>query len=339
MTTTTTIPLSSQFVRLPSETANQTTESKPVAEFSVSQLRSASADKQPLQTAQDKITLILATQGEIKQRESSLAKNISTGNLVDIKADTALQDLRNDRKINVNSLSRELWGLSATTQPLAETSRLALQQELQALPQTHISADEGKKGGEMIPDNELWGLIAKTIGDINDNYLGVYEGVVALYTEFYQAFSKILSQMGGWITAGSDSNTVNFNSAALKAALQQLVADFEGRPLFSGTPQEALAWATELGLPESCVQGGNVMIDMTPILNMINNLPPSGKINNAAFQAWQSGFKAQEENLKNTLQTLTQKYSNANSLFDNLVKVLSSTISSCTETCKSFLQG
>ncbi|MGL4930513.1 MAG: IpaD/SipD/SspD family type III secretion system needle tip protein, partial [Plesiomonas sp.] len=37
--------------------------------------------------------------------------------------------------------------------------------------------------------------------------------------------------------------------------------------------------------------------------------------------------------------TLTQKYSNANSLFDNLVKVLSSTISSCTETCKSFLQG
>ncbi|RBH47137.1 type III secretion system needle tip protein SipD, partial [Pseudomonas sp. MWU13-2860] len=37
--------------------------------------------------------------------------------------------------------------------------------------------------------------------------------------------------------------------------------------------------------------------------------------------------------------TLKQKYSNANSLFDNLVKVRSSTISSCTETAKSFLQG
>ncbi|EPB7318004.1 IpaD/SipD/SspD family type III secretion system needle tip protein, partial [Salmonella enterica subsp. enterica] len=33
------------------------------------------------------------------------------------------------------------------------------------------------------------------------------------------------------------------------------------------------------------------------------------------------------------------KYSNANSLYDNLVKVLSSTISSSLETAKSFLQG
>ncbi len=63
------------------------------------------------------------------------------------------------------------------------------------------------------------------------------------------------------------------------------------------------------------------------------------EMDNAKYQAWQSGFKAQEENLKTTLQTLTQKYSNANSLYDNLVKVLSSTISSSLETAKSFLQG
>ena len=62
------------------------------------------------------------------------------------------------------------------------------------------------------------------------------------------------------------------------------------------------------------------------------------EMDNAKYQAWQSGFKAQEENMKTTLQTLTQKYSNANSLYDNLVKVLSSTISSCMEAAKSFLQ-
>lgn len=37
------------------------------------------------------------------------------------------------------------------------------------------------------------------------------------------------------------------------------------------------------------------------------------EMDNAKYQAWQSGFKAQEENMKTTLQTLTQKYSNANS--------------------------
>ncbi|VEA75394.1 cell invasion protein SipD [Salmonella enterica subsp. arizonae] len=63
------------------------------------------------------------------------------------------------------------------------------------------------------------------------------------------------------------------------------------------------------------------------------------EMDNAKYQAWQAGFKAQEENLKTTLQTLTQKYSNSNSLYDNLVKVLSSTISSSLETAKSFLQG
>ncbi len=31
------------------------------------------------------------------------------------------------------------------------------------------------------------------------------------------------------------------------------------------------------------------------------------EMDNAKYQAWQSGFKAQEENLKATLQTLTQK--------------------------------
>ncbi|MGL4929050.1 MAG: type III secretion system needle tip protein SctA, partial [Plesiomonas sp.] len=319
-------------------------------DFSASPLHSVFIDEQRLVVDQDnikrlvvaqgKIELIQVAQGEIKQQESRLAKMIATGNSIFPKLDTFLQDLRDDRKLNVNYLSHELKGFSAIELPLAETSRLALQQ---ALPQTRISSNEGLDGSRMISDSELWGQIAEDIGNINDNYLGVYEDVVALYTEFYQAFSEILSQMGGWITAGSDGNSVNFDSAALKEALEKLKADFEDKPLFSGTPEEALEWAEELGLPEGCVKvidgKGYVFIDMTPIDNMIKNLPPPGKIDNAAFQAWQSGFKAQEENLKNTLQTLTQKYSNANSLFDNLVKVLSSTISSCTETCKSFLQG
>ena len=110
-------------------------------------------------------------------------------------------------------------------------------------------------------------------------------------------------------------------------------------------------WATELGLPSSCVKqknGGYIVLpDLTPLRTMIQELEGMGgysgngilELDNAKYQAWQAGFKSQEENLKTTLQTLTQKYSNANSLYDNLVKVLSSTISSCLETAKSFLQG
>ncbi|EBS4098559.1 type III secretion system needle tip protein SipD, partial [Salmonella enterica subsp. enterica serovar Bareilly] len=106
----------------------------------------------------------------------------------------------------------------------------------------------------------------------------------------------------------------------------------------------------ELNLPEACLKpagaGYVVLVDLAPVQKMVDDLNGLGtpgsdsklEMDNAKYQAWQSGFKAQEENMKTTLQTLTQKYSNANSLYDNLVKVLSSTISSCMEAAKSFLQ-
>lgn len=63
------------------------------------------------------------------------------------------------------------------------------------------------------------------------------------------------------------------------------------------------------------------------------------EMDNAKYQAWQSGFKAQEENMKTTLQTLTQNIAMPIHCTTTLVKVLSSTISSSPETAKSFLQG
>lgn len=220
----------------------------------------------------------------------------------------------------------------------------------------------GATGG-VISDRELWELIGDSIGNIKDGYLGVYENVVGKYIEFYQEFSDILSKMADWISSNDKGDKVTLNVGDLYDALKQLKAKYENTELFASTAdtpekakEEAEKWAAELGLPKECVKeqpkdSGRyvVVIDTGPVQEMMTALeklaggvPEKGKkveMDNAKFQAWQSGFKAQEENLKNTLQTLTQKYSNANSLYDNLVKVLSSTISSCTETAKSFLQG
>ncbi|WP_052370804.1 type III secretion system needle tip protein SctA [Chromobacterium haemolyticum] len=217
--------------------------------------------------------------------------------------------------------------------------------------------------GDVISDRELWEMIGDSIGNIKDGYLGVYENVVGKYIEFYQEFSDILSQMAGWISSNDKGDKVTLSVGELYDALKQLKAKYENTELFASTAdtpekakEEAEKWAAELGLPKECVKeqpkgSGRyvVVIDTGPVQKMMTALeglaggvPAKDKkveMDNAKFQSWQSGFKAQEENLKNTLQTLTQKYSNANSLFDNLVKVLSSTISSCTETAKSFLQG
>ncbi|EJJ4224319.1 SPI-1 type III secretion system needle tip complex protein SipD [Salmonella enterica] len=215
-----------------------------------------------------------------------------------------------------------------------------------------------------ISDAEIWDMVSQNISAIGDNYLGVYENVVAVYTDFYQAFSDILSKMGQWLLPGKDGNTVKLDVTSLKNDLNNLINKYNQTnkntilfPAQSGsgvkgtTEAEARQWLSELNLPDSCLKstgsGYVVTVDLAPLRKMVQDIGGLGKpgsdskleMDNAKYQAWQSGFNAQEENLKTTLQTLTQKYSNANSLYDNLVKVLSSTISSSLETAKSFLQG
>ncbi|EKL3025453.1 SPI-1 type III secretion system needle tip complex protein SipD, partial [Salmonella enterica] len=178
---------------------------------------------------------------------------------------------------------------------------------------------------------------------------------------FYQAFSDILSKMGGWLSPGKDGNTIKLNVDSLKSEISSLINKYTqinkntilfpsqtGSGVTTATKAEAEQWIKELNLPDSCLKASGsgyvVLVDTGPLSKMVSDLNGIGsgsalELDNAKYQAWQSGFKAQEENLKTTLQTLTQKYSNANSLYDNLVKVLSSTISSSLETAKSFLQG
>ncbi len=52
-------------------------------------------------------------------------------------------------------------------------------------------------------------------------HLGVYENVVAVYTDFYQAFSDILPKMGGWLLPCKDGNTVKLDVTSLKNDLKQ----------------------------------------------------------------------------------------------------------------------
>ncbi|NYO31225.1 SPI-1 type III secretion system needle tip complex protein SipD, partial [Salmonella enterica subsp. enterica serovar Typhimurium] len=67
-----------------------------------------------------------------------------------------------------------------------------------------------------ISDAEIWDMVSQNISAIGDSYLGVYENVVAVYTDFYQAFSDILSKMGGWLLPGKDGNTVKLDVTSLK---------------------------------------------------------------------------------------------------------------------------
>lgn len=299
------------------------------------------------------------------QYADSKAKQLSSLNGERITPESVSEQI-NERVLTRQQFDAALKSLGNSGVELTEEQKKQLQQgvdeTLSKLP-VLSSGSEITSTRKMMSDAELWTKISENIGSINDSYLKMYESVVAGYTSFYQALSeKVLAKMGGWVKPGSDGNSVTLvigsiapALAGIKNACENLTdPSFILLPPQDGqkktlTEAEAKMWVSELGLPESCIKnkdGGFVVIpDVTPLKVMEQEIYDSFgyqtevKVDNAKYQAWQAGFKSQEENLKTTLQTLTQKYSNANSIYDNLVKVLSSTISSCLETAKSFLQG
>ncbi|AXC82127.1 type III secretion system needle tip protein SipD [Salmonella enterica subsp. salamae] len=290
------------------------------------------------------------------------------------KAQQAQQTLRStlpvseenndERTLARQQLTSSLNALAKSGVSLSAEQNESLRSAFSAPALALFSASSMAQPKATISDVKIWEMISDSISAIGDNYLGVYENVVAVYTDFYQAFSDILSKMGGWLLPGKDGNTVKLDVTSLKNDLNSLISKYDqtnkntilfptqtGSSVKGATEAEARQWLSDLNLPDSCLKstssGYVVIVDLAPLRKMVTDITGLGaagsdsklEMDNAKYQAWQSGFKAQEENLKTTLQTLTQKYSNANSLYDNLVKVLSSTISSSLETAKSFLQG
>ena len=212
-------------------------------------------------------------------------------------------------------------------------------------------------------DSKLWEDIAELIGDIKENYLDAYSEAVAKYLAFNKALSDLISKLSSWITTSSDGKEVTLNIGELRKALNDILAEFkppnknsvlypkqdkDGEEIEGGSKEDAEKWARDFGLPESSVQeqpegSGKwvVVIDTSPIDRMLDSIPKDGdekKMNPFELDIWRSGFTSQENQVKTMMQQLMQRYTTANSTYDNLVKVLSSTIASTLEVAKGFLR-
>ncbi|MNF71975.1 Cell invasion protein SipD [compost metagenome] len=203
--------------------------------------------------------------------------------------------------------------------------------------------------------NEFFDKLLELIDLIKNGYLAGYEHIFTAYSDFFSDFNKeITAKLKDWIVGANDGKEVKLDAGALRAALTSLINKYSHpnpesvlypEPGKGGTSREdAENWRETLGLPASCLKQNAdgtycVVIDTGPLLTMRNSLPAGGVVtwDTARFQAWQTGFNAQEERLKNTLQSLTQKYSNANSYHDNFNKTLSSHLNQFADMLKAML--
>ncbi|WP_273826064.1 IpaD/SipD/SspD family type III secretion system needle tip protein [Pseudomonas asplenii] len=188
--------------------------------------------------------------------------------------------------------------------------------------------------------------LIELINLIGERYLNIYKGIVDKFSAFFDAFnSQITSKLQQWMEAVNEGKDIELDVGELKKALEALLAELDDE-LFKGSKEDAAKWCEALGLPASCLRDNgdgtwSVLIDRSPLTQMLDDLGAfkldgNGKVvlDSASFQAWQTGFNAQTERLKNKLQELTQKYSSANTTYDNFIKVLSNHINQFTEMLK-----
>lgn len=192
--------------------------------------------------------------------------------------------------------------------------------------------------------NDFFDKLLELIDLIKNGYLAGYEHIIAAYSDFFSDFnSEITAMMKDWIEGVDDGKAVELSAGPLREALERLIEKyslpnpaamlFPAPPDTGATKEEAEKWLKALGLPDSCLQQNPkpngpwcVVIDIGPLNVMHEGLEKYGDkvtLDTAAFNAWQTGFNAQEERMKNMLQSFTQKYSNANSYHDNFNKTLS----------------
>jgi len=208
---------------------------------------------------------------------------------------------------------------------------------------------------------EICDSVADSIESMGKDYLDVFQQAVEKNAAFYSDFSDFMTGINKYISADDDKTILdckNFDRALSQLKSKYTVPDFNttlypvqsGHLLTGATKEECEAWATEMGLnPDNCVRylgpGKYIVhIDVSPLSKIQDTYPKAPQsgpkwemsCNSAQWAAWQSGVDMQKDSIQTAMQTLTQKYSNANSTFDNLVKVLSGTISSLLESDKSF---
>ena len=249
-------------------------------------------------------------------------------------------------------------------QHCAETLPVEWQRELEkekdqilerlALTEVPIEIEE-EFNAELKSSNDFFDKLLELIDLIKNGYLEGYEHILKAYSDFFVDFNTdITAMLKEWIEGVDDGKNVKVDAGAIRSALFNLIHKYSHpnpasvlfpKPGEGGTSrEEAEKWRIALGLPAGCLKQNAdgtycVVIDTGPLTIMAESLPEGGEVtwDTARFQAWQTGFNAQEERMKNLLQSLTQKYSNANSYHDNFNKTLSSHLNQYGDMLKAML--
>ncbi|HDL6964066.1 TPA: IpaD/SipD/SspD family type III secretion system needle tip protein [Yersinia enterocolitica] len=346
-------------IKAPPDAPLQTIEFKKTHNASVSTTMTSSS---PISEISDEKTQYLEDLGiYLKKWSNGLGK----GRTHPVPESFLSQKLAHNTTVNLFSVLK-YQELDKADLALLETAENKMVSTLSASPSSllPVTLSSFVSQPSTVTDRHICDKISALIEIVNDEYVSIFESAVEKQTNFWRDFTEIQGGLASYTSSsGSD---IKLEKAKLLAQLNELgnlkYEEFEKSTVYPVQPpdggeriyttkEDAEKWAKELGFPAECVVkiGGSseiyyiVTVDFTPIKQMIKDVNALGTdatvtMNTAKYQAWLTGFNANAENVKTTCQTVTTKYSSANNLYDSMIKLLTSTITTMTESAKAYLK-
>nr|WP_318383136.1 IpaD/SipD/SspD family type III secretion system needle tip protein [uncultured Enterobacter sp.] len=191
-------------------------------------------------------------------------------------------------------------------------------------------------------DKEIYDYVTYSLDQMQTNYMDVYAQVTEQYQLFMQDVNSFKSSIAQYMTAEDD--TVDLAMSSIEAELKKVSDKWSVTPILEvDNEADALYWQDQLGLP--FVENGGTYsfyVNLQPITDMqeaIDALPDDGVLSTARFNQWQNSINSSCSTVESDTQIIAQKYSQANTIFNNLAKILSSTMDALYQTDKEFLRN
>ncbi|CAO97726.1 IpaD/SipD/SspD family type III secretion system needle tip protein [Erwinia tasmaniensis] len=196
---------------------------------------------------------------------------------------------------------------------------------------------------------ELWARISIMIGNIKSDYVDFYAELMKKYTDMYEAFNSTVQKASSdAVTSGEDGNSVTFDRPTMKKGYKEFSAEIEKIDLgtvknwdkMSQEEKNSLVMTLEPAFKVNTK--GKIEFNLEPYMSSVNNTYPgtsSGNISTASYQAWLATFNSAGSSLQSNMQAFSQRYTQANSTFDQLNKMLSGVINSLGDSAKDVLKS
>lgn len=274
------------------------------------------------------------------------------------------------RQLSAHVLENTLAGISMLD--LTKEDNATLQEAYAGMRAAAVRSGAGSivtgtttAGTAGISDRELCQKIAELMNNANDKYLKNYEYAVGKQAEYWKKITQFQKALSDCVSTKKDKVVVDV--PRLRTVWHDLGMDRQATQLYPGPDEngvlpflegkagkkEAYMWAADFGpgvevIKISSPKGGKYYVSISSsereaIKELIwyNDEPGKGdpvEMSTTNYQAWLTSMNSQVENIKTNSQTLTTKYSSANSLYDSLIKLLTATVTTLFDSCKEYLR-